>query len=97
MTNYKILDRSNLSTLLEEHKLSMSGLTDETELLNIGKLKGAEGIVFCQEACLSGQQILTVKLLDCNTGEQKWIATGLACDPLDLMTTIKQEIGGYLK
>ena len=93
MSEYKILDRSNLTALIDEQKLSLSGLTDESTVLSLGKLKGAEGVLFCQESCLSEQQILTVKLLDCTSGEQKWIATGLDCDPLDLMRAIEQEIG----
>jgi len=93
MSEYKILDRSNLTTLIDEQKLSLSGLTDESTVLSLGKLKGAEGVLFCQESCLSGQQVLTVKLLDCTSGEQKWIVTGLDCDPLDLMRAIEQEIG----
>lgn len=92
MRHYKVLDRSNLDTMLAEQKLSMTGLTDESTLLSIGQIQGSEGIVFCQETCVSGQQMQTVKLLDCSTGEQQWIATGFGGNPLELMDAIIQEI-----
>ena len=92
MPHFQILERSNLESVLEEQKLSMSGITDESTVLSLGKIQGSEGVVFCQETCVSGQQMQTVKLLDCNTGEQQWIATGFGGNPLVLMDAIIQEI-----
>lgn len=92
MPHFKILERSNLDAVLEEQKLSVSGLTDESTLLSLGKLEGSEGIIFCQESCISGKSIQTVKLLDCNTGEQQWIASGFGEDPLILMDAVIQEL-----
>ena len=92
MPHFNILERSNLDQVLEEQKLSLSGITDESTVLSLGKIQGSDGVVFCQETCVSGQQMQTVKLLDCNTGEQQWIATGFGGNPLDLMDAIIQEI-----
>ena len=92
MPHFQILERSNLESVLEEQKLAMSGIADELTVLNLGKIQGSEGVVFCQETCVSGQQMQTVKLLDCSTGEQQWIATGFGGNPLILLDAIIQEI-----
>jgi len=92
MPHFRILERSNLDAVLDEQKLNLSGITEESTVLNIGKIHGSGGIIFCQESCISGQQMQTVKLLDCNTGEQEWIATGFGNNPIDLMNAIIQEI-----
>ena len=92
MPYFKVLDRSNLDAVLDEQKLNMSGITAESAVLSLGKIQGSEGIIFCQESCVSGQQMQSIKLLDCNTGEQQWIATGFGANPLNLMDAILQEI-----
>ncbi|MBC8402620.1 MAG: hypothetical protein H8E14_14125 [Candidatus Marinimicrobia bacterium] len=43
---YEVLERDQLAELLEEHQLTMSGLTDENEAVKVGKLLGVDAIIF---------------------------------------------------
>lgn len=82
MGAYDIIDRSNLSRVLEEQKQGLSGIFDESTVGEMGRLIGAEGVLVCGESCVGGRSILTIKLLNCQTLEQAWIASGLDIDPL---------------
>lgn len=43
---YDVLDRQHFSRILEEHKLTFSGLVDESSAAEIGKLIGSAALVF---------------------------------------------------
>lgn len=43
---YEVLDRQHFSRILEEHKLTFSGLVDESSAAEIGKLLGSAALVF---------------------------------------------------
>lgn len=88
MGAYNILDRSNLETIIDEQKLGASGMTDESTLLELGRLQGSEGVIFCQEACVSETTIQTIKLLNCVTGEQEWVASTFDGDAFRLCDAV---------
>ncbi len=43
---YEVVDRQHFRELLEEHKLSMSGLVDETSSAQVGKFLGSAAMIF---------------------------------------------------
>ncbi|MBN2000810.1 tetratricopeptide repeat protein, partial [candidate division KSB1 bacterium] len=43
---YEVVDRQHFSQLLEEHKLSMTGLVDETTSAQVGKFLGSAAMIF---------------------------------------------------
>jgi hypothetical protein len=85
---YEILERKHLISVFDEHKLGMSGLLDENTIVEAGLLNGAEGIVICQESCLDGQLLKSVKLVDCTNGNTLWAASGIDAFMKDLIKVI---------
>ncbi|MDA0939942.1 MAG: hypothetical protein O2990_02965 [Bacteroidetes bacterium] len=94
MGAYDIIDRSNLSFVLEEQKQGLSGIFDESTVGEMGRLIGAEGVLVCGESCVGGRSILTIKLLNCQTLEQAWIASGLDIDPLVFVDEVASILQG---
>ena len=91
---YDMIDRSNLSRVLEEQKQGLSGIFDESTVGEMGRLIGAEGVLVCGESCVGGRSILTIKLLNCETLEQAWIASGLDVDPLVFIDEVASILKG---
>ena len=80
-SSHTILERKYLDALLEEQRLSLSGLVLEETTIAAGCLQGSEAIVFCNVDCIDGKSVLSVKLIDCAEGVQHWIAQGVDVDP----------------
>ena len=92
MSLYSLLERTQLSAILDEHEFSNSGLIDESMVLDLGEMYGSDGIVICQETCVDGQTLLTAKLLNCVTGQQEWIASSLGGSALDLLDALLEDL-----
>ena len=43
---YRIVEREKLNRILDEHNLAMSGIVDESTAAEIGKLAGADALIF---------------------------------------------------
>lgn len=85
---YEVLERHHLNMVLEEQKLSMSGLINEDQVVEAGHLKGADGIVFCEVGCLGGQNTIKLKLVDCKGSVQQWNAMGIDSEIQDVLDRI---------
>ena len=85
---YDVLERDHLDMVLNEQKLSMSGLVFEDHVVEAGCLQGSEGIVFCEVGCLAGQSMIKVKLVDCKESVQQWSAMGLDVKVGDVLDRI---------
>lgn len=92
MNKYTLLERSQLEALIEEQKLGASGLVEESTIVDLGKIQGSDGIVLCQESCVGGSPMQTVKLLNCVTGEQEWIASSFDSNAINIFEAILQEL-----
>ncbi|MBC8403451.1 MAG: hypothetical protein H8E14_18360 [Candidatus Marinimicrobia bacterium] len=44
--HYEVIERNQLTEILKEHQLTMSGLTDENATVKVGKLLGVDAIIF---------------------------------------------------
>ena len=64
---FKVVERSMLNKVLEEHKLSMSGLT-EREASKVGALAGAQKIITGSVSKMGDRYVLIIKGIDTKTG-----------------------------
>jgi hypothetical protein len=75
MSKYKVVNREDLDLLLEEQKLSLSGLIQEEESVEAGNLIGANYTMLSSYQCVEKANInLTLKLINCETSEIEWVA-----------------------
>ena len=65
---YEVIDRMTLNKLAEEQNFARTGLMDETQAVQIGKIAGASKVLFSVLASSGTKNMLTTKLLDVLTG-----------------------------
>lgn len=68
----KILEREQLNRIIEEQKLTLSGLLDESKQVEIGQLLSADYIVFGQIIDMAAAVLISVRMADIETGEVVW-------------------------
>lgn len=56
-----VLDRKHLDSIMDEHKLKMTGLTDESGIQDLGKFTGAAAMVYGSISVDDYKEITTVK------------------------------------
>ena len=91
---YDIVERRNLERVLDEQKLALSGILFEKSAVEAGCNIGAQGIVFTEFGCLSGRETIQVKLVDCQTSELYWSATGFGSSIVGVIEEIKLNLTG---
>lgn len=64
---FAVVDRAALSRLLEEQKLSMSGLVDTAQMVSAGKVTGVQGFLFGTASKEGETFVLDLKLVDVET------------------------------
>ena len=65
---FQLIDRKSLKTLLDEQKLSLTGLVDPASMAKAGKLIGVQGFFFGSIESGPDKLILNLKLVDADTG-----------------------------
>jgi TolB-like protein len=68
----KILEREQLSKILEEMELSLSGMMDASQQVEIGKLLSANKIIFGEIIDLDTTLLLSLRMVDVQTGQVIW-------------------------
>jgi TolB-like protein len=66
---YEVIDRNHLRALLQEHKLSATGLIDPLTARKVGQMAGAECLASGSITPFSESVNLSIKLLDTNTAK----------------------------
>jgi TolB-like protein len=66
---FEVVDRTHLKTLLQEHKLSSSGLIDPQTARKLGEIAGVEALVTGSITPFGDSVRLTVKTLNTNTAK----------------------------
>lgn len=90
---YEVVDRNHLEAIMNEQRLAMSGLVlEEGKLAEAGCLAGAQGTVIVSKGCLAGNDVITVKLLDCSTSVMSWVATGPIADIYGVMDQVRSKL-----
>ncbi len=67
--NYRIVDRRNLDAVMDEQKLSLSGMVRESDAVQLGQLIGAELVGVAELYKLDNIYYLNLKLLEALSGE----------------------------
>ena len=81
---YNVVDRSNLDIFIEEQRNSMSGLFEDSDYIEAGRLAGAEGIVFVSATCINKHTEIDITLSDTSSGSIQWSIHSENIDPHDL-------------
>ncbi|MBF0622887.1 MAG: hypothetical protein HQL54_13280 [Magnetococcales bacterium] len=66
--NLRLIERSRFEDLLNEQNLAMSGLTEESDRLNLGKLLGSQLMVFGNFMAMGSMMQLSVRVVDVELG-----------------------------
>jgi hypothetical protein len=64
-----VIDRTNLNSLIKEHKLSKTGLIDSATARQLGKIAGADALVTGTLTPIGDNVQLIVKVLDAETAD----------------------------
>ena len=75
LRQYRIVNRNELSAILDEQKLSLSGLISFDESIEAGNLIGAKFSLVVSYQCLPDSEkiILTLNLINCETSQIEWV------------------------
>ena len=97
--NFSVIDRSHLKYILNEQKLSISGLMDPKNTIKIGKLAGVDALVLGTITPFGDNVRLTIKVLDTKTahlvtGARATIAKTKAIDELLSREVMMEPMGG---
>lgn len=65
---FSVIERKSLDELMEEYKLNLSGLTDESTFPEIGKLQGVELLLVGSVSGVGGKYLITARLVEVETG-----------------------------
>jgi TolB-like protein len=66
---FEVVDRTHLKTLLQEHKLSATGLLDPATARKLGQIAGVEALITGTITSFGESVRLSVKILDANTAK----------------------------
>ena len=89
---YNIVERRHLEQVLYEQKLALTGIIYEESAVEAGCNVGAQGIIFTEHGCLAGQETIQLKLVDCQTSELFWSATGINATASEILNKVHQEL-----
>jgi len=94
ITDYEIVERDQLETILKEQGLQNSGLCDNNEcLVEIGGLLGAQKMVTGSIGKLGKSYSLSVRIFDIQSAKsENSVTLNKKCEPEDLPDLIKQAV-----
>lgn len=65
----KVVDRQNIAQIMDEQKFQLSGVTDESTAVEIGKLAGADIIVIGSMSYVGSMYYLNIKMIGVETAQ----------------------------
>ena len=68
-TMFRVVERKNLGKVLDEQALQLTGATEGTNAVQVGKLLDAQALLYGSVSETGDNFIVTVKLTDVETGE----------------------------
>jgi TolB-like protein len=75
-TNFSVMDRANLKTILAEHKLTVDGLVEPENAKKLGQFSGVDAIVLGKVTPLKDEVAITAKVIATDTAETVGAARG---------------------
>ncbi|MDR1122217.1 MAG: SUMF1/EgtB/PvdO family nonheme iron enzyme [Dysgonamonadaceae bacterium] len=93
---YIIVERSLLEKVMKEQEFSNSGVVDDNQATEIGKLAGAHKVVISVVTLVGGRNMLSVKVIDVKTAtiDQQKTKLVQTNDLLDAVEPLTQELIG---
>ena len=75
IAGYSVVEREQMEKLFEEQKLQLSGLIDEAEAVEIGKILSVQQLVVGSVGVLFDKIVVTIRLVNVETGEVEMAST----------------------
>ena len=72
LEKFRVLERQALDVVSLEHHRNLTGLHDESSIVDAGKLSGAEGVVLISQLCDQRVTLTSLRFVDCETGALHW-------------------------
>lgn len=72
MEKFRVLERQALHVVSTEQQRSLTGLHDESSIVDAGKLAGAKGVVLVSQLCDQKSTITSLRFVDCESGALHW-------------------------
>lgn len=69
MGYFTIIERGTIQQIMEEHKIALNGLTNDSQLLSIGQFLSVEKLLVCRMEQLEDTVAINLKVVDVNTSE----------------------------
>ncbi|MDR1170793.1 MAG: CsgG/HfaB family protein [Prevotellaceae bacterium] len=93
---YNIVERSLIEKVMKEQEFSNSGVVDDTQATEIGKLAGAHKVVISVISQVGGRNMLSIKVIDVKTAtiDQQKTKIVHANDLLDAVEPLTLELLG---
>lgn len=68
LRRFRVVERNALDRIMEEQALSMSGMVDQSEAIELAKLVGADALVMGRIASSRGETSISARVIDSETG-----------------------------
>lgn len=65
---FEVMDRAHLAAIIEEHKLALGGLMNDSTLIELGRLESVEVVITGTITRLGNRYKVTIKALDTQSG-----------------------------
>ena len=72
MEKFRVLERQALHVVSSEQQRSLTGLHDESSIVDAGKLSGAKGVVLVSQLCDQKATLTSLRYVDCESGALHW-------------------------
>ena len=89
---FELLERAELAGLVDEQKLSMSGLVSEEESIEAGRILGAQFASRLSCTGLDGQYLVTLEFINCETSAIEGVLTVSAANIAGVAQLIQGEL-----
>jgi TolB-like protein len=90
--HFDIVDREDMSAILEEQKFQASDLADEEEVVELGGLVGVDLFVACTVKSVEGLYQITARLISVETGRVVQIVSRKSLAKVDFLTAMFNEV-----
>ena len=94
----RVIERQNLQALIQEQRLALSGMVDDSQAVQIGQMLGAQYMLFGVASSAGGTLRIDVRAVDVETSEILAVdkLTGKTEELLDLVVRAADNFGGKL-
>ena len=90
--HFDIVDREDMSAILEELKFQASDLADEEEVVELGGMVGVDLFVTCTVKSVEGLYQITARLISVETGRVEKIVSRRCLAKVDFLTAMFNEV-----